>query len=52
MVQVKLFFRLGLILIATSMLVSCAYWPKFLTVPERQEFQRLIMFVHKIPLNR
>ena len=35
--SIKTFFRLSILLIATSLLVSCAYWPKFLTVPERQE---------------
>lgn len=35
--SIKTFFRLSILLLATSLLVSCAYWPKFLTVPERQE---------------
>ena len=36
MVNVKTFLRLSVIFIVTFTLTSCAYWPKFLTVPERQ----------------
>jgi outer membrane protein TolC len=37
MANVKTFLRLGAIIIVGSALTSCAYWPKFLTLPERQE---------------
>jgi len=37
MASIKTFLKLGLFFIATFMLVSCAYLPKFLTTPERQE---------------
>ena len=37
MVKIKNFFGRALIFIAIFTLVSCAYMPKFLTVPERQE---------------
>ncbi len=37
MVNVKTFLRVSAIFIVTFTLTSCAYWPKFLTVPERQE---------------
>lgn len=37
MVNVKIFLRLISICIVATTLTSCAYWPKFLTLPERQE---------------
>lgn len=37
MVKIKNFFERALIFIAIFTLASCAYMPKFLTVPERQE---------------
>jgi len=36
MEQVKTFLRLSAVFVATFALTSCAYWPKFLTLPERQ----------------
>lgn len=37
MAKVNTCLRQGTILIAAFALTSCAYWPKFLTLPERQE---------------
>ena len=37
MANVKTFLRQGAILIVAFALTSCAYWPKILTLPERQE---------------
>ena len=36
MEKVKTILRLSAIFIVTVTLTSCAYWPKFLTLPERQ----------------
>jgi len=37
MATLTTFLRLSFVLLISLMMTSCAYWPKFLTVPERQE---------------